>query len=740
MLNHGGSGVSLYFLPPCVGVIVFAFLALIAILRGKKNSTTYYFIGLCVLGVAINSDIALVGILGNRALALQIDRLVYLFFVFSIPLYIQFVHAFLGIGGRKWLEYLAYALSAVFLQFVPTEYFIRGFRDYDFWRIAEAGPAHAAFSIAGGLTVLYCLITLMRAMTQAPDNVRKNRIRYVTIGIGLSSFLILLDAIPIAGIHLYPIGNFNFVPAIILAFGILKYNLLDVEVLIRKGTAYIVLTGILTLFAVTVLYIMNLLRIQMSGTHFLIVVLLVIALIVPVFNPLRRLVRRLVNAFFKGRAYEYRTALGELDERLSRLHRVDDIAACVPDAVRCTFDLHHAALILCGAESETLAYYPAGVQPVVKKRIFFEGWEEVAAFFRDASTAVAASVVEHGTMSASLRYGLKQLYQILGASLIIPVISGRGALSGILALGEKKSGELFIREDIALLGTVAGRCAAAVESARSYEWLEALNMDLEGKVRSRTAELVRALQEKERTQAQLIRSESLASIGQLVAGVAHELNNPLAGASSLIQSSVETLRRCGLKDRLADELIDDLAFSLKELTRAGNIVRSLLGLSRQTPAFIEQVDMNMLINDSIRLLHSQVNGRPVEFVRNFDHALPCIEGNYAHLGQVMLNIIKNAIHALSDGGGTITLTTCAAGDNGYITVECRDTGSGIPGGILKDIFKPFFTTKSPGEGTGLGLYIAHEIVMRHEGNITVRTVEDRGTAVTVELPRRRGEP
>jgi two-component system, NtrC family, sensor kinase len=149
--------------------------------------------------------------------------------------------------------------------------------------------------------------------------------------------------------------------------------------------------------------------------------------------------------------------------------------------------------------------------------------------------------------------------------------------------------------------------------------------------------------------------------------------------------------------------------------------------------------MNMLIDDSIRVLHSQLNGRPVKFVRRFDPALPCIEGNYAHLGQVILNIIKNAVQALSDGGGTITLTTCAVGENGRIAVECRDTGHGMPEEILKDIFKPFFTTKKPGEGTGLGLYIAHEIVVRHGGHINVHTMEGRGTVVMVELPCRRGE-
>jgi len=117
--------------------------------------------------------------------------------------------------------------------------------------------------------------------------------------------------------------------------------------------------------------------------------------------------------------------------------------------------------------------------------------------------------------------------------------------------------------------------------------------------------LAAALEEKDRTQQQLIRSESLASIGQLVAGTAHELNNPLASSSSLVQTSIETVGHWkNVDDADRDELIDDLQFSLKELDRASNIVKSLLGLSRQTQTYVEQVNINILIEDALRVLHS----------------------------------------------------------------------------------------------------------------------------------------
>ncbi len=360
----------------------------------------------------------------------------------------------------------------------------------------------------------------------------------------------------------------------------------------------------------------------------------------------------------------------------------------------------------------------------------------VIALLENTGKPLNKNIVEKTTYRLDERDQIFSIFDILHAALIVPMIS-ETKLIGMIVLGQKKSGELFVHEDLELLTTIANQSVTALENAKSYEEIEKLNRDLEKKVEERTADLRQALEEKERTQRQLIQSESLAAIGQLVAGTAHELNNPLASASSLIQTSVESVDEWEVKDGNRDEVINDLAFALKELKRAGDIVRSLLDLSRQSQVYVEPVDINVAIDDALRVLYNQYKHLQIEIEKRYDADLPVVEGNFANLGQVFINVIKNAIEALGNGHGKLTMVT-RYDDTERVLIECRDNGKGIPDDHLNNIFKPFFTTKAVGKGTGLGLYISHEIVKRHGGNIHVESKEGEGSVFLIELPCKQG--
>jgi signal transduction histidine kinase/putative methionine-R-sulfoxide reductase with GAF domain len=294
----------------------------------------------------------------------------------------------------------------------------------------------------------------------------------------------------------------------------------------------------------------------------------------------------------------------------------------------------------------------------------------------------------------------------------------------------------FGEDELRVLNLLANQASIAIDNALSYQKLQD------------------ALAERERTQQALIQSESLAAVGQLVAGVAHELNNPLASVSSLIQSALETM---GLPYRpITDsgaelpsidvesvqplnveevsEVADDLSFSLKELRRAKSIVSSLLDLSRQSQSYTEEVSLSVVCQDALRILHNRIKLLPIEIVENYQDDLPRVRGNFANLGQVALNMIQNAADAFEQQPGRIEIGTDADRDRGVVWFYVKDNGPGIPPHVLPNIFHPFFTTKGVGVGTGLGLYISYEIVKKHGGEISVNSVPGQGTQFRVELP------
>jgi len=726
-------------IPPILGFFVLTGLSLLSIVRGGRKPTNLLFAAICFMGALINADVALVNLITDKELAIQVDRFTYLVFVFSLPVYIQFVHYFLGIRKRRWLEYGAYGCSAVFLVLTPTDLFIKGFATFDFGIIAQAGKAFHFFSVLVSFTVCYCLYTLFMGMKETRDNQKRNRIKYILWGLGLSSLLISLNILPVSGFNIYPMGNFSFIPAIVLAFGVLKYDLLDMGAVIRRGTIYFLLTIIMTIVYVLVIAFFNALFMGSSRSHPLLLPFLLALFMVLLFNPLRDRVRLFIDRlFFRGK-YDYRQLLKNVSGQMTRLLKVDELTKLLLTTVATSLQPTHVRLYLCEESSghfRQVRHEHDGSETGVSEEIganhplvgCLERWKR----------PLTNTMTLGEDFPPEEREAVARLIAKRESALLLPMYS-KGKLIGILDLGQKKSGELYVHEDLELLATLANQSATALENARMYEELARLNRELERKVEERTADLRQALAEKERTQEQLIRSESLAAIGQLVAGTAHELNNPLASASSLLQSSAETIRDWPETIPEREDVIDDLLFSLKELKRAGDIVRSLLGLSRQTQTYVEPVDINKAVDDALRVLFNQFKNLPVAIEKDYEEALPPVEGNFANLGQVFINIIKNALQSLPEGRGTVSLATRYIQERDAVRFTCSDTGEGIAAVRLKDIFKPFFTTKPVGKGTGLGLYISHEIVRRHGGDISATSEEGKGSTFVIELPCKRRE-
>ena len=235
---------------------------------------------------------------------------------------------------------------------------------------------------------------------------------------------------------------------------------------------------------------------------------------------------------------------------------------------------------------------------------------------------------------------------------------------------------------------------------------------------------------KENTQQQIMKSERLASLGTLAAGVAHEINNPLGTISMYSQMTFDEL---GKDDESCRE---NLEVVIKQTNKAARIVKNLLEFARQSEPEMRMLNINEVLKQSIAITAHAAELQNIKMAINLNSELPDIEGDGDKLQQVFVNMIINAIHAMPDGG-ELTIDALLAKDDNFVEIEISDTGCGIPGENIKKLFDPFFSTKETGEGTGLGLSVSLGIVQRHNGFIDVRSKVGEGSTFTIKLPIRK---
>jgi two-component system, NtrC family, sensor kinase len=285
---------------------------------------------------------------------------------------------------------------------------------------------------------------------------------------------------------------------------------------------------------------------------------------------------------------------------------------------------------------------------------------------------------------------------------------------GVLILLNDRKGYVFQSEDVRLLELLAPQLSIWIRNARLYKELE------------------ERIEAQRRTEAHLIRSARLAAVGEMAAGVAYELNNPITALSRIVE-------------QILAELAPDspykpgLELGLQEAHRARDVVWRLLDFFRPTENRRVSTDINKLSQDALNLINHQARMNKVQLVYEFCDGLPDILIDADQIKQVLLNLLNNAIQAMPDGG-QLSLTTSRA-TSGYgkvfkkgIAISIADTGVGIPPENIERLFEPFFTTRPPGTGTGLGLSVSYGIITDHDGYIDVESQVNRGSRMTVFLP------
>lgn len=303
----------------------------------------------------------------------------------------------------------------------------------------------------------------------------------------------------------------------------------------------------------------------------------------------------------------------------------------------------------------------------------------------------------------------QEIIRQLGAELIFP-LKIMNQINGTIFLGKKTDSAPFTEQELNLLSILINQATFAIEHASLYE------------------------QQTERLK-KMYRTDRLATLGELAAGAAHEIRNPLTA----IRSTIQYLSKDFSADPVKSEMVTEL---ISEVERINKIVQGLLSFARPSDLNTSDINIEQLINQTLLLVTNTLRKQNVEVEFEYFTDNTTIQGDAEQLKQVFLNIILNAIEAMGKNPPERSRTLIISIEKGtpinthsrYLIISFEDSGKGIEQKNIENVFNPFFTTKE--EGTGLGLAICYGIINRHEGEIEVKSVPDKGTCINIKLPQR----
>ena len=529
-----------------------------------------------------------------------------------------------------------------------------------------------------------------------------------------------------------------------LGYAIAKKDLFEIDVMLRRAATYaIVLAAMACVYLLVLLAAQAFVPVRLLVDSPVLLAVLNLALLFLI-APLRTRVQDHVDRLFFRRGYDAEEALSELGHGLASASTLPAVAQRTERLLGHTLCPETAAILPC--EGGLIVGGQTG--PVTLP-------EDLA---RRLS---AGEILARYEWDDGSERPLPPIWPSLGAEVIVPVRS-EGLLVAVLALGMKGSGRPYTIHDITFLRAAATQVALGFANARSFSQLEALNASLERQVAERTAALATANEELsrsiaevrdayerlERSQASLVRADRLAMLGRLAAGIAHEVNTPLGAvlnqlrvAHDLSREYADSIDDPGVQPNDHREIARELLATVEATTawarKAAAYISKMKAHGRDPgPVRAEPVRLRAVVTEAEALLGHRLRAATCRLECTETPAGVTVTGDPTRLGQVLVNLIANALDAYEDRGaaeGRIAVDVTASAGSACIAV--RDWAGGMPPEVAAHVFDELFTTKEPGRGTGLGLWIARTIVEQSfGGTLTLETVAGEGSCFTITVP------
>jgi len=802
-----------YLLPPLVVAGISTILLVIVLLKGRQQGVIYRIFSLLLLSITLWALVIFAmrvspdaehALLWERAMpAMGFATAV---FCYHLSLTLT------NIKKGRVLLLTGYLLLVVVAALSPTSLFIQRMDVYSYGYAPIIGPAVIPVLAFAYFLSIMALYNLVKGYRTSHLDEERNRLLYITMAMVFPLVGSVVDLFP----SVYPASIFgNIAFCLLTSVAILKYNLLDIRIVVRKSLAYLLVSLVIAVPYVSILLLLNqILRTRMEPwwVHTIIVLLLAILL-----RPLYSRAQQLVDRIFYRDRYDYLRALEQFSQKAQSVMNLKELSSTLTQLVSGALHTSSACLLLPSesdnglivVSSTGLGSPPSGV--VLRNSSPLVTWLKLQQ--RILSSEEFNIVPQLQSLSLREKNNLEQME----AKLCVPIQTGPDPLSGILVLGQKLSQQVYSSEDRQLLTALSSQMAIALENARLYNdalrarenletWLtsmgdcvmivstdytirfmnkaaieqfgangggicwNALGKDArcpdcpiqrylrgnkEGyhyvsdigdreydvaaaplsnpdgslsiiEVLRDITERKRAVEREKQLQHELYLSSRLASVGELAAGVAHEINNPLTG---ILGFSQRLLRRSVDK-----EVSRDLERIHNEALRAAKVVQNLLTFARRREPKKQYSDINDIVQKALELRAYELKTGNIEVITDLTPNLPQVVVDLHQIQEVFLNIILNAEQAVTEakGGGKLGIKTQQIKE--HIRISFSDDGPGVPAQHLDKLFDPFFTTRGEMGGTGLGLSICHGIVAEHGGRIYVKSKPEKGATFFVELP------
>jgi len=610
---------------------------------------------------------------------------------------------------RKAILLSSYAFGFFYLlimksHFVVTAEYIPAL---NFYFVRSANIFYPVFFFIWMLITGYSFILLYTSMRTA-DLQKKNQIKYFMLGMAVGFFGGATNFLLPFKIDLYPYGNF-LIPVYcgIVTYAILRHQLLDIEVVIKKTLVFAgLLASVFTILVLPTLLIQEyIFRTASDGTKLLGMTLSGILIIL----SLRRIENFLMNITDKylfQKKYDYKELLKTFTTEVLTVVNLERLVNLTVDKLSDIVKINSCAVLLL--DSEKQRFDTVASRNVKDPQMFLSRPDGIVTFLEQThGYLLKKDLIERKVYIPGT---IQEIIDKLNTELIIPMVL-HNEVMGILTMGKKKSDDDYSQDDLDILLPLARTLAIAVSNAKLFDEL--------GK-----------------TQAEAAQKEKMAVIGTLSAGINHEICNPLGIARGQCEAFLLNIKDGLYNDKSPDELLvkakDIMGKVIKETDRATAITKRLSGFAKPAKGQAEIINIDKEIDDVLGLLGYELKLEKIEFEKRIEKNLSDILVDKKQLQEILFNLIRNAGQAIGEKG---KITVIARENGGKVFIDIKDTGSGVPEDKLKELFNPFFTTKEPGKGTGLGLFIVRQIVEKNGGRIYLKeTKVGEGTTFTIEFP------